>query len=121
MEEYEDVFPEDLPDGLPPRRSVSMEIKLEENTRPKMGLIYKLSKIELQEMKTQIEEALRKGFIRPNISPWGSPVLFTPKKDGGLRMCIDYRALNKRTIKNQVPLPRIDEVRDQIGGAKHLS
>jgi len=121
LEEYRDVFPEDLPKGLPPMRSVEMSIKLEKDSKPKMGPIYKLSRKELDEMKRQIEDALRNGFIRPSISPWGSPVLFTPKKDGGLRMCIDYRALNKQTIKNQVPLPRIDEVWDQVGGAKYFS
>ena len=60
-------------------------------------------------------------FIRPSISPWGSPAVLTPKKDGGLRICIDYRALNKQTIKNQVPPPRIDEVWDRVGGEKHFS
>ena len=86
-----------------------------------MGPIYKLSRLELSEMKKQLDELLSKGLIRPSISPWGSPVLFTKKKDGGLRMCIDYRALNKQTIKNSVPLPRIDEVWDQVGGAKFFS
>lgn len=121
LEEYKDVFPQELPKGLPPERSVEMTINLETDAKPKMGPIYKLSRLELQEMQKQIEEALSQGFIRPSISPWGSPVLFTPKKDGGLRMCIDYRALNKKTIKNQVPLPRIDEVWDQVGGAKYFS
>lgn len=107
--------------GLPAKRSVEMSIKLEAEAEPKMGPIYKLSKKELDEMKKQVEEALALGFMRPSISPWGSPVLFTPKKDGSLRMCIDYRALNKQTIKNQVPLPRIDEVWDQVGGAKYFS
>ena len=75
-----------------------------------MGPLYKLSVAELAEMKKQLTKALENGYIRPSISPWGSPVLFTNKKDGGLRMCIDCRALNKKTIKNQVPIPRIDEV-----------
>ncbi len=86
----------------------------------KFGPIYKLSIPELTEMKKQIEEALANGFIRPSVSPWGSPVLFTKKKDGSLRMCIDYRALNKLTIRNQVPLPRIDEVWDQLSGARYF-
>ena len=119
--DYKCVFPQDLPKGLPPNRSVEMKIDLERDSKPKMGPIYKLSRKELEEMKNQLDEALENGFIRPSISPWGSPVLFTPKKDGGLRMCIDYRALNKQTIKNQVPLPRIDEVWDQVGGSKYFS
>ncbi len=110
IKDYIDIFPKDLPKGLPPKRQVEMKIDLIEGTIPKKGPIYKLSKVELDEMKQQIDELLSLGLIRPSISPWGSPVLFTPKKDGGLRMCIDYRALNKQSIKNQVPLPRIDEV-----------
>ena len=121
LERYKDVFPKDLPKGLPPKRPVEMKIDLIEGTNPKKGPIYKLSKLELEEMKQQIDELLALGLIRPSISPWGSPVLFIPKKDGGLRMCIDYRALNKQSIKNQVPLPRIDEVWDQVGGAKYFS
>ena len=121
LAKYKDVFPENLPPGLPPKRDVEMTIKLEEGAKPKIGPIYKLSVLELTEMKKQVEEALANGFIRPIVSPWGSPVLFTKKKDGQLRMCIDYRALNKQTIRNQVPLPRIDEVWDQLSGAKYFS
>eukprot|EP00171_Calliarthron_tuberculosum_P000963 IDg963t1 len=121
LEKYKDVFPETLPPGLPPERNIEMKIDLEPGSKPKIGPIYKLSVLELAEMKKQIEEALSKGFIRPSVSPWGSPVLFAKKKDGALRMCIDYRALNKQTIRNQVPLPRIDEVWDQLSGAKYFS
>ncbi len=121
LKKYTDVLPENLPPGLPPKRSVQMSIKLEERTKPKLGPIYKLSVTELAEMKKQIEEALANGFIRPSVSPWGSPVLFTKKKDGSLRMCIDYRALNKQTIRSEVPLPRVDEVWDQLSGAKYVS
>jgi len=96
LNKYEAVFPKDLPDGLPPERSVEMSIRLEADACPKKGPIYKLSRAELSEMKKQIDELLAKGLIRPSVSPWGSPVLFTPKKDGALRMCIDYRALNKK-------------------------
>jgi len=121
LNKYEAVFPKDLPEGLPPERSVEMSIRLEADACPKKGPIYKLSRAELSEMKKQIDELLAKGLIRPSVSPWGSPVLFTPKKDGVLRMCIDYRALNKKKIKNGVPLPPTDEVWDQIGGAKYFS
>ena len=99
MEEYKEVFPKELPKGLPPKRSVELGIDLEKDAKHKMGPVYKLSRKELEEMKRQIEEALSLRFIRPSISPWGSPVIFTPKKDGRLRMCIDYRALNKQTVK----------------------
>ncbi len=77
------------------------KIQLMEGAKPKIGPIYKLSVTELAEMKETIEAALANGFIRPIVSPWGHTVLFTSKKDGGLRVCIDYRALNKQTIRNQ--------------------
>jgi len=72
---------------------------------------------ELDELKTQLEELLDKGYIRPSVSPWGAPVLFVKKKDGSLRLCIDYRELNKVTVKNRYPLPRIDDLFDQLKGA----
>jgi hypothetical protein len=73
---------------------------------------------ELAELKKQLDELLQKGYIRPSISPWGSPVLFVKKKDGSLRMCVDYRQLNEVTIKNKYPLPRIDDLFDQLNGAR---
>ena len=76
---------------------------------------------ELKELKEQLTDLLEKGFIRPSTSPWGAPVLFVRKKDGSLRMCIDYRQLNKVTIKNRYPLPRIDDLFDQLQGAKCFS
>ncbi|KAL5736107.1 hypothetical protein ACOSQ2_030895 [Xanthoceras sorbifolium] len=72
---------------------------------------------ELKELKIQLQELLDKGFIRPSVSPWGAPVLFVKKKDGSLRLCIDYRQLNKLTVKNKYPLPRIDGLFDQLRGA----
>lgn len=121
LTDYGDVFPEKLPDGLPPERNIEMKIELEEGAKPKIRPIYKLSVTELAEMKKTIATALAHGFIRPSVSPWGLPVLFTSKNDGSLRMCIDYRALNKQTIQNKVPLPRIDEVWDELSGAKYFS
>ena len=121
LTEFSDVFPDDLPPGLPPERSVELKIDLEPEAKPIKRPIYKLSMEELNEVKRQIDDLLEKGFIRPSISPWGSSVLFVPKKDGGLRMCVDYRALNKATIRNNYPLPRIDEVWDQIGGSKYFT
>ena len=76
---------------------------------------------ELKELKEQLKDLPEKGFIRPSISPWGEPVLFIRKKDGSLRMCIDYRQLNKVTIKNKYPIPRIDDLFDQLQGASHFS
>ena len=117
--EYKCVFPQDLSKGLPPKRAIEMKIYLGKDAWPKMG-IYKLSRKDLEEMKSQLEEALENGFIRPSTSPWSSPVLFTPKKDGGLIMYIDYGALNKQTIKNHEPMPTIDKVWDQLGGSKYF-
>ena len=76
---------------------------------------------ELRELKAQLEELLSKGFIRPSISPWGASILFVKKKDGSLRLCIDYRQLNRVTIRNQYPLPRIDELFDQLQGSRVYS
>eukprot|EP00253_Pinus_taeda_P003862 PITA_03862 len=82
---------------------------------------YRMSVPELTELKMQLQELLDKEYIRPSMSPWGAPVLFVKKKDGALRMCIDYRQLNKLTIKNKYPLPRIDELFDQVKGATVFS
>ncbi|GJX20283.1 putative nucleotidyltransferase, ribonuclease H [Tanacetum coccineum] len=80
-----------------------------------------MAPIELKELKDQLQELLERGFIRPSVSPWGAPVLFVKKKDGSMRLCIDYRELNKITIRNRYPLPRIDDLFDQLQGAKHFS
>ena len=82
---------------------------------------YRLAPAEMQELSSQLNELLKKGFIRPSFSPWGAPVLFVKKKDGSFRMCIDYRELNKLTIKNRYPLPRIDDLFDQLQGANYFS
>ena len=117
-EEYTNIFPPDLPKGLPPER-LGHEFKtdLEPDTKPVHRPIYKLSPLELDGAKTQIEYMLEHGFIRPSESPWGAPVLFAPKKDGGLRFCIGYRWLNKKTIRNHYPLPLLEEMMDRLGGA----
>ena len=80
-----------------------------------------MAPLELKELKLQLQELLEKGFIRPSVSPWGAPVLFVKKKDGTLRLCIDYRQLNKLTVKNKYPLPRIDDLFDQLKGASIFS
>nr|GFC90864.1 retrotransposable element Tf2 [Tanacetum cinerariifolium] len=82
---------------------------------------YCMAPIELKELKDRLQELLERGFIRPSVSPWGEPVLFVKKKDGSMRLCIDYRELNKITIRNRYPLPRIDDLFDQLQGAMHFS
>ena len=104
--EFPDVFPEELP-GVPPEREVDLSIEVVQGTTPISRTPYRMAPTELKELKTQLQEILDKGFIRPSVSPWGAPVLFVKKKDGTLRMCIDYRQINKVTVKNKYPLPRI--------------
>ncbi|KAF5807867.1 putative nucleotidyltransferase, Ribonuclease H [Helianthus annuus] len=118
--EFPEVFPEDLP-GLPPQRQVEFRIDLVPGAAPVAKAPYRLAPSEMQELSTQLQELLDKGFIRPSFSPWGAPVLFVKKKDGTMRMCIDYRELNKLTIKNRYPLPRIDDLFDQLQGSSYYS
>jgi hypothetical protein len=120
IEEFEDVFPEELP-GMPPERGVEFYIDLIPGTAPLAKRPYRMAPTELAELKLQIAELQQKGYIRPSSSPWGAPVLFVTKKDGSMRMCIDYRSLNEVTIKNKYPLPRIDDLFDQLQGAKYFS
>ncbi|KAL0554785.1 hypothetical protein IC582_008713 [Cucumis melo] len=120
VRDYPDVFPEELP-GLPPHREVEFAIELEPGTVPISKAPYRMAPAELKELKVQLQELLDKGFIRPSVSPWGAPVLFVKKKDGSMRLCIDYRELNKVTVKNRYPLPRIDDLFDQLQGATVFS
>ncbi|TLX69919.1 hypothetical protein E9993_22690, partial [Labilibacter sediminis] len=120
VKDYPDVFPDDLP-GLPPDRQVEFRIDLVPGAAPIARTPYRLAPAEMKEMMGQLQELLDKGFIRPSTSPWGAPVLFVKKKDGSMRMCIDYRELNKVTIKNKYPLPRIDDLFDQLQGASYFS
>ena len=120
VNEFLDVFPEELP-GLPPTREVEFKIELLTNTEPISKAPYRMAPVELKELKKQLQELLDQGFIRPSVSPWGAPVLFVKKKDGTMRLCIDYRELNKVTIKNKYPLPRIDDLFDQLQGASVFS
>jgi len=121
LAEYADVFPKDLPAGLPPKRSREFHIELEEGAKPHRSGMSRLSESELAELKSQISGLTQKGFIQPSSSPWGSSVLFAAKKDSGWRLCIDDRALNEATIKNAYPLPRIDEIFDQLRHAKYFT
>ncbi|KAL0549558.1 hypothetical protein IC582_014043 [Cucumis melo] len=120
VRDYPDVFAEELP-GLPPHREVEFSIELEPSTVPISRAPYRMAPAELKELKVQLQELLDKGFIRPSVSPWGAPVLFVKKKDGSMRLCIDYRELNKVTVKNRYPLPRIDDLFDQLQGATVFS
>jgi hypothetical protein len=104
VSEFPDVFPEELP-GMPPETKVEFAIELIPGTAPISKRAYRVSGLELVELKKQIDELLEKGYIRPSTSPWAAPVLFVEKKDGTKRMRIDYRALNEVTIKNKYPLP----------------
>ncbi|KAA3465831.1 DNA/RNA polymerases superfamily protein [Gossypium australe] len=114
--EYPDVFPEELP-GLPPIREVEFAIELVPGTSPISIALYRMAPTGLKELKSQLQELTDRGFARQSFSPWGAPVLFVKKKDGSMRMCIDYRQLNKVTIKNKYPLLRIDDLFDQLKGA----
>ena len=120
VREFLDVFPEELP-GLPPEREVEFTIELLPEVAPISISPYRMAPIELKELKVQLQELLDKGFIRPSVSPWGAPVLFVKKKDGTMRLCIDYRQLNRVTVKNKYPLPRIDDLFDHLQGAQVFS
>ncbi|KAD6796106.1 hypothetical protein E3N88_07002 [Mikania micrantha] len=117
---FPDVFPEDLP-GIPPDREIEFQIDVVPGAQPITKAPYRLAPTEMKELMTQLQDLLDKGFIRPSVSPWGAPVLFVKKKDGSMRMGIDYRELNKLTIKNKYPLPRIDNLFDQLQRASWFS
>ena len=120
VRDFLDVFPDDLP-SLPPEREIDFPIDLVPGTTPISLPPYRMAPTELKELKTQLQELVDRGFIRPSISPCGAPVLFVKKKDGTWRLCIDYRQLNKVTIRNKYPLPRIDVLFDQLQGEKVFS
>ncbi|XP_073226982.1 uncharacterized protein [Cicer arietinum] len=115
--EFPDVFPEELP-GLPPDREIEFSIDLVPNTHPISIPPYRMAPAKLKELREQLQDLLDKGFIRPSSSPWGAPVLFVKKKDGSMRLCVDYQQLNKVIVKNKYPSPRIDELFDQLQGAQ---
>ena len=115
-----DVFPDELP-GLPPPRVVDFGIELHPGNTPISMTSHRMTPVELQELRVQLKELLDKRFIRPSTSPWGAPVLFAKKKGKTLRLCIDYRQLNRVTIKNRYPLPRMDDLFDQLRGVRVYS
>jgi hypothetical protein len=114
--EFPDVLPEELP-GMPPNRDIEFVIELKPGTTPIYKTPYRMATPELAELKEHIKELLEKGFICPSSSPFGAPMIFVPKKDGTQRLCVDYHALNEVTVKNKYPLPRIDDLFDQLNGA----
>ncbi|GKF07453.1 hypothetical protein Tco_0041677, partial [Tanacetum coccineum] len=116
IRDFPEVFPDDLP-GLPPPRQVEFRIDLVPGAAPIARAPYRLAPSEMRELSVLLQELLEKGFIRPSSSLWGAPVLFVKKKDGYFRMCIYYRELNKLTVKNRYPLPRIDYLFNQLQGS----
>jgi hypothetical protein len=119
LEDFEDVFKEVL--VLHPKRDIDFSINLIPGATPVSKTPYKMSTPKLKELQMQLEEILKKGYIHPSMSPWGAPVLFMKKKDGTLRLCIDFIQLNKVTVKNKYPLPRIGDLFDKLKDAKIFS
>ncbi|XP_074292562.1 uncharacterized protein LOC141619442 [Silene latifolia] len=115
VRDFEGVFPEEI-HGLPPKRDVDFSIDLKPGAGPISKPPYRMGPKEMEELKKQLDELAEKGYIRPSVSPWGALVLFVKKKDGSLRLCVDYRELNNVTIKNRYSLPRIDDLFDQLSG-----
>jgi hypothetical protein len=115
LREYKDVFLEEVL-GLPPRRHIEFSIELVPGAVPMSRTPYRMSTSELVELKLQLKDMWDKGYIQPSVSPWGAPTLFVKNKNGTLKLCIDYRQHNKVTIKNKYPLPRIDDLFDQLRG-----
>jgi hypothetical protein len=113
IRDFSDVFPGDLP-RMPPKRATEFKIELQPGTAPIAKSPYKMSPMEMKELKIQLQGFLNKGYIRPSTSPWGYSVLFVEKKDKELHLCVNYRLLNTVTIKNKYPLPHIDILFDQL-------
>ena len=113
VREFPDVFPEELP-GIPLEREMDLSIEIVPGTTPMSRAPYRMTPIKLKELKSQLQEHMDKGFIRPSVSPWGALILFVKKKDGTLRMCIDYRQINKVTVKNMYTLSRIEDLFYQL-------
>ena len=121
LHEYNDVFPHDLPNGLPPERAMRHNIDLLQGSKPISKPPYRLSASEASKVESQIADYLQRGFIKPSSSPWASPILLVKKKDGSMRMCVDYRGLNAITIKNKYPLPSIQEFIDKTKQARYFT
>jgi hypothetical protein len=115
VNEFPDVFPKELP-GMPPDQDIEFVIELKPGKAPIYKTPYRMATLELADLKEHIKELLEKGFVCPSSSSWEAPMIFVPKKDGTQRLCMDYHALNEVTIKNKYPLPRIDDLFDQLYG-----
>ncbi|KAL0440729.1 UNVERIFIED_CONTAM: Retrovirus-related Pol polyprotein from transposon [Sesamum radiatum] len=120
VRDFTEVFPDNL-SGLSPHRKVDFTIETIPRVAPILIAPFRMALVELQELKQQIEELFEKGFIRPSTSSWGAPVLFVKKKDDSMRLCVDYCQLNRVTVKNKYPLPRIDDLLDQLKRATTFS
>ena len=120
LQEFKDVFPHEIP-GIPPKRDIDFTIDVMAGVTPVSKEPYRMSTLEMLELKMQLQDLLEKNYIRPSVSPWGALVLFVKKKDGTLRFCIDYKQMNKVTVKNKNPFPRIDDLFDQMRGTKVFS
>ncbi|KAL0311788.1 UNVERIFIED_CONTAM: RNA-directed DNA polymerase [Sesamum radiatum] len=121
LKEFEDVMPDELPRKLPPKRAVDHEIELVPGTKPPARAPYRMTQPELVELRNQLKDMLESGIIKPAKSPYGAPVLFQKKADGSLRMCCDYRALNKITVKNKYPIPLVADCFDRLSQAKYFT
>ncbi|XP_021773341.1 uncharacterized protein LOC110737294 [Chenopodium quinoa] len=121
LSEFQDLFPKDLPKVLPPRRTVDHEIELVPGAKPPARSPYRMAPPELAELRKQLEDLLEAAFICPSKAPYGAPVLFQKKQDGSLRLCIDYRALNKVTVRNHYPIPLVADLFDQLGDAVYFT
>jgi hypothetical protein len=119
VNEFSNAFPEELP-GMPPDRDIDFVIELKPSTTPIYKTPCRMATLELAKLKEHIKELLEKGFICPSSSPWGAPAIFVLKKDGTQRLCVDYHALNEVTVKNKYPLPRIDDLFNQLRGVCSL-
>jgi hypothetical protein len=117
MQELDDVFPEDIPNGLPPLRGIEDQIDLVPRASIPNCPAYKSNPEETKELQRQVDEFMMKGYIRESMSPCAVSVLLVPKKDGAWRMCVDYRAVNNITVKYRHPIPRLDDMLDELHGS----